>query len=265
MVPVWHTEACRYTLVSFEIVVWNRSCRQLCCENNTDLASRQNRCLQRLRMVRMSWQYTWDGRHMFDQGARRSSCGHGRLWEIQPPLHIVTRLSISESLELRGRQTANFVSTSITAFVLCANMPQRLCAHLRPPHPLYSSCPRQFAHQQRQYFVLVAQPISYNRSHQHRRSRAQPVCQVQQRHASSSMRESRANTRRPTQPSIAVMQSRQQRLALESGEMPDDIGLLPGTLVMPTGRNRPAWLGNFRDRWMLEKRRWWTRFVGLIE
>lgn len=135
MVLVWHTEACRYTLVSLEIVVWNRSCRQLCCETNTDLASSQNRCLQRLRMVRMSWQYTWDGTHMFHQGARRSSCGHGRLWEIQPPLHIVTRASITESLSfVEDVQRISFLPPSplSSSAQTCHNDSAPICARRIP-------------------------------------------------------------------------------------------------------------------------------------
>lgn len=45
-----------------------------------------------------------------------------------------------------------------------------------------------------------------------------------------------------------------------SKEMPKDLGILPGTLIMPTGAKKPSFLLETRLRWNLEMRRLRTRF-----
>ena len=56
------------------------------------------------------------------------------------------------------------------------------------------------------------------------------------------------------------LQMEEQRKAMmQKGLIPDDVGLLPDTFLMPRGRNRPSWFGEFKGRWRMEKKRWWQR------
>ena len=64
---------------------------------------------------------------------------------------------------------------------------------------------------------------------------------------------------RQQQPSIAVALKKQQKEALRTGDMPHDNGLLPDTLIMPTGRHLPGWYADFRTRLKLERTRAWAR------
>ncbi|KAK3111959.1 hypothetical protein LTR53_012253 [Teratosphaeriaceae sp. CCFEE 6253] len=64
---------------------------------------------------------------------------------------------------------------------------------------------------------------------------------------------------RQQQPSIAVALKKQQKEALRTGNMPHDNGLLPDTLIMPTGRHLPGWYADFRTRLKLERTRAWAR------
>lgn len=61
------------------------------------------------------------------------------------------------------------------------------------------------------------------------------------------------------QPSMSVAREREARQVLERGQIPDDLGLIDGTFIMPFGKNRPSWAKDFRGRWQMEKARWWTR------
>ena len=45
--------------------------------------------------------------------------------------------------------------------------------------------------------------------------------------------------------------------------MPDDMGLLPDTFVMPFGKNRPSWLSNYMGRMKLERTRFRTRMIEI--
>lgn len=77
----------------------------------------------------------------------------------------------------------------------------------------------------------------------------------------SGVRQSRPAGKQRTTPSMNLLQQKQEREALSSGTIPDDIGLLPGTFIMPFGANRPSWTQNFGLRWRFEKTRWKTRFI----
>ncbi|KAF2773816.1 hypothetical protein EJ03DRAFT_323191 [Teratosphaeria nubilosa] len=61
-------------------------------------------------------------------------------------------------------------------------------------------------------------------------------------------------------PSIAVKMKEQQKKALAGGELPDDVGLLPQTMVMPSSSKRPSWFKDGGNRWRMEKARIKTRF-----
>lgn len=64
-------------------------------------------------------------------------------------------------------------------------------------------------------------------------------------------------------PSMAVQMANQRQQALREGQIPNDMGLLPDTFIMPRGKNRPSWFGNFKDRWLMEKRRARKRLTEL--
>ena len=58
---------------------------------------------------------------------------------------------------------------------------------------------------------------------------------------------------------VALEQAKQQ--ALREGQIPNDLGLMQDTFVMPFGKNRPSWLKDYKDRWRLEKRRFRLRIT----
>lgn len=49
--------------------------------------------------------------------------------------------------------------------------------------------------------------------------------------------------------------------AKRSGMVPEDVGLLPDTFVMPFGKNLPSWISNLRNRLFIERKRLKTRFT----
>lgn len=61
------------------------------------------------------------------------------------------------------------------------------------------------------------------------------------------------------QPSMAVAREKQRADIIGKGQIPDDVGLMQGTFIMPFGKNLPGWFGDFKGRWKLEKKRAWTR------
>ena len=61
--------------------------------------------------------------------------------------------------------------------------------------------------------------------------------------------------RQPAQPSMVVALERAKQQALREGQIPNDLGLMQDTFVMPFGKNRPSWLKDYKDRWRLEKKR----------
>lgn len=63
----------------------------------------------------------------------------------------------------------------------------------------------------------------------------------------------------PSQPSISVQRSRAMQKAMRDGEIPEDLGVLPQTFIMPFGSKRPGWIANWKGRLRLERARWWAR------
>lgn len=59
------------------------------------------------------------------------------------------------------------------------------------------------------------------------------------------------------QRSMAVAREHERRKMMAAQEIPDDIGVLPGTFVMPSGKNKPSWTKDFKNRWRLTKH--WLR------
>ena len=56
-------------------------------------------------------------------------------------------------------------------------------------------------------------------------------------------------------PSMSVQREKERAQVMGRGEIPDDVGLLQGTFIMPIGKNRPGWFTYFKMRWRLEKYR----------
>jgi len=66
--------------------------------------------------------------------------------------------------------------------------------------------------------------------------------------------------RKQRAPSMVVQMAAQRDKAMREGLLPDDIGLLPDTLIMPrVGANKPSWFRDFKGRWFMERRRFLTR------
>ena len=73
----------------------------------------------------------------------------------------------------------------------------------------------------------------------------------------------RSQSGNKTQPSMAVERAKQKEQALRKGLIPDDIGLMPDTFVMPFDKKLPGLLSNPRGRWRLERHRIRTRLGEL--
>lgn len=69
--------------------------------------------------------------------------------------------------------------------------------------------------------------------------------------------------KQPAQPSMTVAMERAKQQALREGKVPNDIGLLPDTVIMPFGKNRPSWFSNYKDRVKLERKRLWMRLTEI--
>lgn len=62
---------------------------------------------------------------------------------------------------------------------------------------------------------------------------------------------------------MEVQMKRAQAKAMRSGEIPDDLGLLPETFVMPFGQPKPGWLNQTGERFKLETARTKQKFKDL--
>ncbi|GAB7362852.1 hypothetical protein MBLNU230_g3155t1 [Neophaeotheca triangularis] len=86
--------------------------------------------------------------------------------------------------------------------------------------------------------------------------------------ASTTQRQS-AQTKRPqmkqrSQPSMALAEKQQREAMMKTEGLPDDLGILPGTFIMPPWSERPGMFQNPRGRWKLEKARAKARFWDAI-
>ena len=100
-------------------------------------------------------------------------------------------------------------------------------------------------------------PRSTNRI-SHQPPRIQPFTTSQPWRAAT-VSKARPSVRKPSQPSMKLEMEKQKEKALSSGQIPDDLGLMQETFIMPFGKNRPSWFANFRGRFRLEKKRLSTR------
>ena len=73
---------------------------------------------------------------------------------------------------------------------------------------------------------------------------------------SRSFQPNQTGMKQPSQKSFEVMKKEQMK-NLE--QMPNDVGLIPGTFIMPTGSRLPGLTDNFGLRFQLEKHRLWLR------
>jgi hypothetical protein len=62
--------------------------------------------------------------------------------------------------------------------------------------------------------------------------------------------------KQPSQKSFEVMKKEQMK---NIEQMPNDVGLIPGTFIMPTGSRLPSFTAEFGKRFALEKYRLWLR------
>ena len=65
-------------------------------------------------------------------------------------------------------------------------------------------------------------------------------------------------------PSMSIQIKKAREQALRSGQIPNDLGLLPDTFVLPRGKNLPSWFLNFSGRWTMEKKKFKLRAVELF-
>lgn len=79
------------------------------------------------------------------------------------------------------------------------------------------------------------------------------------------MRTSMPKMKQKPQPSMSVAREKQRAEVIGRGLIPDDVGLLPATFIMPFGKNLPGWFGGFKGRWTLEKKRASTRMYEWIQ
>lgn len=78
------------------------------------------------------------------------------------------------------------------------------------------------------------------------------------------MKATMPKVKQKSQPSISVARKKEERQVLAAGQIPDDVGLLPGTFIYPFGKNRPGWFSDFQARWKLWKHWAKTRMGDVI-
>ena len=54
---------------------------------------------------------------------------------------------------------------------------------------------------------------------------------------------------------MAVTMKAERAKALAEGQLPDELGLIPDTFIMPRGKNRPSWFKDYQGRMRLERKR----------
>ena len=69
------------------------------------------------------------------------------------------------------------------------------------------------------------------------------------------MQKSMPSVKKQSAPSQALAMEKARKAALESGQLPDDVGLLPDTFIMPRGKNKPTWLSDYKGRIRMERKR----------
>ena len=139
-----------------------------------------------------------------------------------------------------------------------ASMSKTLCTALRPATRCKVHCLRKGTFRKISCWTgdlrpLLTQPQHSSRSRQF--STSQP-CRAQ------AVRTAMPAMKQPAQPSMAVAIEKAKQDAIRHGQIVNDIGLLPDTIIMPF-KNRPSWLKEFNDRWRLEKKRIKTRIMEL--
>ena len=78
------------------------------------------------------------------------------------------------------------------------------------------------------------------------------------------MQKSVPSVKRQSAPSQSLAMEKARKAALESGQLPDDVGLLPDTFIMPRGRNKPTWFSDYKVRLRMERKRLYTRIREIV-
>ena len=74
--------------------------------------------------------------------------------------------------------------------------------------------------------------------------------------SSNSFQPKQPQMKQPAQKSFAVIKQEQKEMI---DKMPNDVGLIPGTFIMPTSGKLPSLFEAPSARWRVEKHRAWTR------
>ncbi|KAI7490267.1 hypothetical protein KC357_g2029 [Hortaea werneckii] len=94
-------------------------------------------------------------------------------------------------------------------------------------------------------------------------SQSRPFSSSQPWRASQMGKAIAPSMRKQSQPSLASSRQQQLQQAFRSGNIPNEMGLLPQTFIMPRRKNRPSWFTNFGDRKKMEWTRLRTRITEL--
>ena len=139
-----------------------------------------------------------------------------------------------------------------------ASMSQRIHTALRPATQCSYHSTRRYA--PRGYLFLRDDPrTSPSSRHRPRPFSTSPRC------AGVSVRQVKASQQQqPAQPSMHVQRLAAANKAMRSGQLPEDLGLLPETFIMPFGKQRPSWWTNWRQRLKLERVRWVQRGKDVV-
>ena len=170
-------------------------------------------------------------------------------------------------LTLRGgpklRTTISYISPSPQAFpqksttlIVCLATPTFPMSHTL--HKSLQLCER-LTPQQRALRIPLLRHSDKLRSNCLPTTR--PFSASTQCRASAQGRAIKPSGKKQTAPSMALQMGEQRKQMMRNGMIPDDLGLLPETIIMPRGKNRPSWFGDFKARWRMEKKRWRVRVV----
>ena len=96
---------------------------------------------------------------------------------------------------------------------------------------------------------------------QHRQSKPRRQCfsTSPRLHAQSSTKDGKKSSKSASQEKMME----EYRRAAKAGALPEEVGLIPDTFIMPTGKNLPSWTSNRKARWMIEKKRLKARMTEL--
>ncbi|KAK4495144.1 hypothetical protein PRZ48_013471 [Zasmidium cellare] len=121
--------------------------------------------------------------------------------------------------------------------------PKRLCIsllHAPSRTTTLQQCPLQGT-------SITARGDTLRKPHQ-----AHPFTHNGRRNANTMAASRQVTVQQPSQPSMKVAMKAQQKAAMRDGSVLQQFGLLPYTVVPPTGSRLPSWFKDPRGRWALE-------------